>query len=98
MPRSTSVHVCSACGHESARWSGQCPGCGEWNTLVEEIRRPPAAARAGRAGTRVAPLTPVALGDVDAADHHRLSTGIGELDTVLGGGIVPGSLVLIGGS
>src|SRR5437763_4513545 len=99
MPRPTSIHVCSACGHESPRWAGQCPGCGEWNSLVEQVRRPAPAARG-----RGAPLNgrtaikPVALRDVSAVERERLSTGIGELDNVLGGGIVPGSLVLIGGS
>jgi DNA repair protein RadA/Sms len=104
MPRATTIHVCSACAHESPRWAGQCPGCGEWNTLVEEVRRPAASGgrgagggsrRGGHGGVAVAPI---ALGDVAAAEHERLSTGIGELDNVLGGGIVPGSLILIGGS
>jgi len=99
MARPTTVHVCSACGHESPRWSGQCPGCGEWNTLVEEIRRPAGAgSRAGGPQATGREVTPVELGDVAAAEHARLSTGIGELDGVLGGGLVPGSLVLIGGS
>jgi DNA repair protein RadA/Sms len=101
MSRSPSVHVCSACGHESPRWAGQCPGCGEWNTLVEELR-----ARAGRGGSLASAArpgstggpAPVLLGQVAAADDARLPTGIGELDTVLGGGLVPGSLVLIGGA
>jgi DNA repair protein RadA/Sms len=104
MPRPSSVHVCSACGHETARWAGRCPGCGEWNTLVEEVRaigagsgRGAGAAGAG-AGRRAAAVAPVALRDVEAVDHARLSTGIGELDNVLGGGIVPGSVVLIGGA
>jgi len=102
MPRPASIHVCSACGHESARWAGRCAGCGEWNTLVEQLRpraQPGAAARGGAAlaGMRQA-LSPVALGEVEATWHERLSTGIGELDEVLGGGLVPGSLVLIGGS
>jgi DNA repair protein RadA/Sms len=105
MPRSTSIHVCSACGHESPRWAGQCPGCGEWNTLVEQVRRPAPAGR-GRGGGPVgarpraggAGVKPVALRDVAAIERQRLSTGIGELDNVLGGGIVPGSLVLLGGS
>ena len=103
MPKPTSIHVCSACGHESARWAGRCPGCGEWNTLVEQVR--PAAHKSGGGGgagldarSRAAPVKPVALADVEAIDHDRLSTGIGELDNVLGGGIVPGSLVLIGGA
>ena len=101
MPRPTSIHVCSACGHASPRWAGQCPGCGEWNTLVEEVRRagPSARSRGGspRSDGR-AVVKPVALRDVAAAERERLCTGIGELDNVLGGGIVPGSLVLIGGS
>ena len=110
MPRASTVHVCSACGHETPRWAGRCPACGEWNTLVEEARprEPRTAARApargalgagGRTGgSSAAPATPIALGSVQAAEHARLSTGIGELDNVLGGGIVPGSLVLIGGA
>jgi DNA repair protein RadA/Sms len=101
--RSCSVFVCSACGHETGRWAGRCPGCGEWNTLVEQVRAAPSAGRGGRgapAGARAAglALTPVALGDVEAVEHERLRTGIGELDDVLGGGLVPGSLVLIGGA
>src|SRR5450755_3013448 len=105
MPRPSSIHVCSACGHETARWAGRCPTCGEWNTLVEQLR--PVVGRAGPGGgsgggaggrPRAAAVTPVALGDVDAVAQERLSTGIGELDNVLGGGIVPGSVVLIGGA
>ena len=102
MPKPTSVHVCSACGHETARWAGRCPGCGEWNTLVEQVRSagPKGGGGAGRsrARSRATPVKPVALRDVEAVEHERLSTGIGELDNVLGGGIVPGSLVLIGGA
>src|SRR5947209_8782401 len=103
MPRPTTIHVCSSCGHETSRWAGRCPGCGEWNSLVEEVRRPSGGARAaGAAGSRSsarhAGVSPIALRDVAAVEHERLSTGIGELDNVLGGGIVPGSLILIGGS
>lgn len=78
---------------------GQCPGCGEWNTLVEE-RAPTVSARAGGGAARRggSGLQPVALRDVTASAVARLSTGIGELDRVLGGGLVPGSLVLLGGS
>jgi DNA repair protein RadA/Sms len=97
MARATSVHVCSECGHEAARWAGRCPGCGEWNTLVEQLSARPATSTGARRG-RATAARPVALRDVRADDHRRLSTGIGELDNVLGGGIVPGSLVLIGGS
>jgi DNA repair protein RadA/Sms len=94
--------VCSACGHESPRWAGRCPGCGDWNTLVEQVRRPAAPGRGAGSGgarsSRSAATKPVALRDVAAIERARLSTGIGELDNVLGGGIVPGSLVLLGGS
>ena len=98
MPAPTSVHVCSACGHETARWAGQCPGCGEWNTLIEESRSGGGRAGRGSARARGRAVRPVALGEVAAVERERLLTGIGELDTVLGGGIVPGSLVLLGGA
>jgi DNA repair protein RadA/Sms len=98
--RSQSRHVCRECGHEALTWTGRCPGCGEWNTLVEEAR--PAGGRAGGrrggGGSRGKPPRPVPLRDVTAPAVARLETGIGELDRVLGGGIVPGSLVLLGGS
>ncbi len=104
MARPTTVHVCSQCGHSSVRWHGQCPGCNEWNTLVEE-RAPAAGAGAGRGGGRgggagagARPGRPTRLADVDTERVPRLLTGIGELDRVLGGGLVPGSLVLLGGS
>jgi DNA repair protein RadA/Sms len=98
MARPTTVFVCSACGTESAKWHGQCPGCGAWNTLAEEARAAaPARARGGRAAAG-RPVKPVRLSEVRAEHHARLSTGIGELDQILGGGLVPGSLVLIGGS
>src|ERR1700712_5660262 len=75
---------------------GQCPGCGEWNTLTEETA---AAAPAGRGGApKGRAVRPVTLADVQAPKIPRLRTGIGELDRVLGGGLVPGSLVLLGGS
>src|ERR687895_639835 len=103
MARSATVYACTECGHESPKWHGRCPGCGQWNTVAEEARvAPPAggrgagAAGGGRAGARA--LRPVRLGEVETPRVDRLSTGIGELDRVLGGGLVPGSLVLIGGS
>ncbi len=108
MARPTTVHVCSQCGHSSVRWHGQCPGCQEWNTLVEE-RAPATGAGAGRgrggggggraggaAGVRAG--TPMRLADVSTERVPRMMTAIGELDRVLGGGLVPGSLVLLGGS
>jgi DNA repair protein RadA/Sms len=96
MARPTTVFVCSACGSESAKWHGQCPGCGAWNTLAEESRAP--AAKKGSSGGAGRAAKPVRLADVRAERHARLATNIGELDRILGGGVVPGSLVLIGGS
>jgi DNA repair protein RadA/Sms len=112
MPRTT-IHVCSECGAQSAQWHGQCPGCEAWNTLVEE-RLPSAETGGGKKGSRAARAAarsggrhlsavgstsgPRPLKDVGAAPIARLSSGIGELDRVLGGGLVPGSLVLLGGS
>jgi DNA repair protein RadA/Sms len=104
VPRSTSTHVCSDCGSASAQWRGRCPGCGAWNTLVEELTPPAGAGRPGRAsgkGRIVRPGGPREvrrLADVSAGPTGRLATGIGELDRVLGGGLVPGSVVLLGGS
>src|SRR4051812_33846387 len=97
MPRPTTVHVCSACGHQEARWHGQGPGCGEWNTLVEEaVVAGPKGRGGGRAAARAA--RPVRLRDVEQPQIARLQTGIREFDRVVGGGLVPGSLVLLGGS
>jgi DNA repair protein RadA/Sms len=100
MPRPSSVHVCTACGHEEAKWHGQCPGCGGWNTLEEAAAPRVAAVRAGAGGAHrgARAATPRALGSVRAEAVARLRTGIGELDRLLGGGVVPGSLVLLGGS
>jgi DNA repair protein RadA/Sms len=96
MASSVTLFACPGCGHESPKWHGRCPGCGEWNTLVEETRAP--APRQGRSASRSSALRPVPLGQVQAPAVARLATGIGELDRVLGGGLVPGSIVLIGGA
>jgi len=99
MPRSEPRFVCDQCGHESLAWTGQCPECGEWNTLAERELRPRARKGGSRRGRTTAKApTAVPLREVAAPDVARLETGIGELDRVLGGGIVPGSLVLLGGS
>ena len=96
-----SVFFCQNCGHEESKWLGQCPACGEWNTFVEEridtgiTKGTTASARAVRESVKAAAVVP--LTDVSADDETRSTTGIGELDRVLGGGIVPGSLVLVGG-
>ncbi|HYI73991.1 MAG TPA: DNA repair protein RadA [Gaiellaceae bacterium] len=93
-----SVFVCSSCGHQAPKWHGRGPGCSEWETLDEETAEPTrSGGPAGRSGARAQPLRPVPLADVEAPAVDRLVTGIGELDRVLGGGLVPASLVLVGG-
>ncbi len=84
-------HVCTECGTTSPRWLGKCPGCGAFGTLAEELH-----ATDTTSGASVA-RTPMALGDISASEGERISTGVPELDRVLGGGIVPASLVLVGG-
>ena len=88
-----SVFFCQNCGHEESKWLGQCPACKEWNTFVEE--KVSTAKTAVVKTVREAEV--VSLSEVSADDHTRILTGILELDRVLGGGIVPGSLVLVGG-
>lgn len=96
-----SIFFCQNCGHEEAKWLGQCPACGEWNSFVEEMigdgvtkgvsKGAAASARAVREAV------PISLTEITASDDVRIETEIRELDRVLGGGIVPGSLVLVGG-
>src|SRR5919204_5995661 len=94
------LFVCSQCGNESPKWHGRCPGCGEWNTMVEEraVEAPRGGGGSSLARKAARPARPVMLAEVEAPALARFKTGIGELDRVLGGGIVPGSLVLIGGA
>lgn len=91
------IFVCQNCGGQQRKWLGQCPDCGDWNALVEERFRPAAQAAAAAASNRGFGAKPVAYDKVEAQEDDRVSTGIEELDRVLGGGIVAGSLVLIGG-
>ena len=96
MARAQTRFVCQACGADFLRWEGQCRSCAAWNTLVETVVTARASARAG--ATRPARTAePVPLSAPADAPTPRLSTGMRELDRVLGGGIVPGSLLLIGG-
>ena len=90
MAKAATVFACAECGHSSGRWFGKCPGCGTFGSLVEEA---PPDVRAATA--RAKPL--LRLVDVDAEEATRISTGVPELDRVLGGGLVPASLVLVGG-
>src|SRR5437764_9331635 len=96
----TTVYVCQKCGHQSRKWLGKCPDCGEWNSLVEERARPAATAAKGmaaRGGFRLREVKPVHYGEIESQTEARVSSGITEFDRVLGGGVVPGSLILIGG-
>ena len=97
MAKTKTVFYCTACGNETPKWQGKCPACGAWNTLEEHIERPVAAGRAKSApiGSSKKPKT---ISEVDSGDEIRFSTGMGELDRVLGGGAVEGSLVLVGGA
>ena len=88
---------CQNCGYESGKWMGQCPGCREWNTFVEEPVSTGTASSGGNAAKRTLKSKPVRLSEISTGSEERISTGIRELDRVLGGGIVPGSLTLVGG-
>lgn len=99
MPAVKTTYLCQQCGASSPKWAGQCAACGAWNTLVETIAaprsvgvRPPSAARAMAGAAAIAPIA-----SVTSAEAARLPSGIGEVDRVLGGGFVPGSIVLFGG-
>jgi DNA repair protein RadA/Sms len=93
MAKTKTLYFCQNCGHESPKWLGRCPACQQWNTFVEEtVVKTPAAQR--YSGT---PVKPLLLHEIDSAGEYRIITPDAELNRVLGGGIVPGSLVLIGG-
>ena len=90
----TTVFFCQSCGYESPKWLGQCPGCREWNTFAEEIIEKKSA---GKVQRERAAAGPVCLSSIETKEEERMTTRFPELDRVLGGGIVPGSLVLVGG-
>lgn len=94
MSKSKSVFVCKECGYESSKWLGKCPACNEWNTFFEQKLE----TKAIEVKKQNKPnAEPVALKDVAYKEIHRISTGFLELDRVLGGGLVDGSLILLGG-
>ncbi len=96
MAKEKHLFYCKECGTESAKWQGQCPGCGQWNTLEEA----PTMKRASGKTKTMTPfrsVEPSRMKEITIEDEHRMPTGIAELDRVLGGGIVAGSLVLVGG-
>lgn len=93
MPKLKSLFICQQCGQQSIKWVGRCPGCDQWNTMVEELVEPPSSGRA----MSLTIATPTPLADVSLEETVRIPTGLGELDRVLGGGLVPGSVTLVGG-
>ena len=97
--KNNTIFFCQNCGYESAKWLGQCPGCREWNTLIEEtvVTGKNMKQTMGGIGARNAQNKPSILSDISLQEEDRISTGIKELDRVLGGGIVAGSLTLVGG-
>jgi DNA repair protein RadA/Sms len=98
VPAVKTTYLCQQCGAASPKWAGQCPSCGAWNALVETVAAPRAASRAPSAAQTVAGAAAVEpIGAVESAEASRLASGIGEVDRVLGGGFVPGSITLFGG-
>jgi DNA repair protein RadA/Sms len=89
--------VCQSCGFESSKWLGKCPSCGGWNTFVEEIRRTDLRPAKNKASRQMAPSLPQTLSQIELKNDQRLLSGISEFDRVTGGGLVSGSLTLIGG-
>ncbi len=94
MSKTKSIYVCQNCGANSPRWIGKCPVCNEWNTYVEEIIQKPKPFSARISKTKASPK---ALSDISLSNSERIVSGINELDRILGGGMVPGSLILLGG-
>src|SRR5439155_3410019 len=97
MPRPTTTFVCSQCGGETIRWAGQCPHCRAWNTLQEFTVKAQSRAEKAAAGRPLEQARPLPIREIPAEDAPRTALAWGELNRVLGGGVVPGSLVLVGG-
>ena len=97
MAKTKTVFYCTNCGNESPKWQGRCNACGAWNTMEEHIEKPVAVGKARSAPVGMS-RSPRKIREVDSGDEIRFSTGMGELDRVLGGGAVAGSLVLVGGA
>ncbi|MCM3218017.1 DNA repair protein RadA [Niallia taxi] len=99
MAKRKTKFLCQECGYESAKWMGKCPGCGNWNTMVEEVEKAPAQRKGAFAHSQGMTLAakPIPVTSIETVNEPRIKTDLGELNRVLGGGVVPGSLVLIGG-
>ena len=97
MAKEKTVYVCSNCGQESPKWVGKCPACGAWNSYVEEVMRKEPVGKRPVSGMERLKSKPMTLSEIEAGDEPRIDMHDAELNRVLGGGLVPGSLVLIGG-
>ena len=97
MAKEKTVYVCNNCGQESPKWIGKCPSCGEWNTYVEEIVRKEMVTKRPISGIETVKPKPVTFNEIIADEEPRINLHDAELNRVLGGGLVQGSLVLIGG-
>lgn len=93
--KTKTIFYCTECGNETPKWAGRCPACGAWNSIVEQADKP---MKSGRKPASARDVKPVPITEIGTADEIRFSTGMGELDRVLGGGAVKGSLVLVGGA
>lgn len=93
----TTLFFCQECGYETTKWLGQCPGCKNWNSFVEEIVDKKAVTSSGKLKRERREIKPLLLSQISSSDEERISTNMSEFDRVLGGGVVKGSLVLIGG-
>jgi len=96
MKKTETIFICQSCGHQSRKWLGKCPECGEWNSLVEE-RAQPVKKGSARSNFNLRQVSAVQFTEIEPQDDVRVPSGLDEFDRVLGGGIVPGTLVLIGG-
>ena len=97
MAKIKSVYICSECGYESPKWYGKCPSCGEWNTMNEEIKDTSKSSPTVKSRSFSSYAKPYSITEISTDDEHRYDTGCKELNRVLGGGIVKGSLILLGG-
>ena len=95
--KTKSVYFCGACGYESPKWLGKCPSCGEWNTFVEEKVTVSSSAKKSSKGSKLKTERPVKLSEIELSEEPRIAMPSSELNRVLGGGLVAGSMTLIGG-
>mgnify|MGYP000393599387 FL=1 len=98
MMKSKNIYVCSECGYESAKWNGICPSCGQGNTMIEELREVGLKKKSTAVKFNSSHISEVPMNSIDINEETRYHTGFNELDRVFGGGIVKGSLSLLGGT